>query len=88
MPKFMSSQPFLRAPLTREQMNQIAQAAQTTVHMVSRRCKCHVIRLHPSNWKESALLATGSGEETERIAATSVVEAAAATERGVASADG
>jgi hypothetical protein len=34
------------------------------------------------------LLAAGSGGETERIAATGEVEAAAATERGVASADG
>ena len=30
------------------------------------------------------LLATGSGGETERIAATGEVEAAAATERGIA----
>ena len=34
------------------------------------------------------LLATESGGERERIAATGEVEAAAATERGVASADG
>ena len=34
------------------------------------------------------LLATGSGGETENIAATGEVAAASATERGVASADG
>ena len=80
MPKFMSSHTVPAGALTREQINQIAKAAQndpTCSHIEvfltcrkersyalwklrmrelwpngSRRCKCHVSRLHLWNWKE------------------------------------